>query len=490
VRRASSFRFDAAAQDFSSGGAGRHCVIWGDGDFTSRRFHSKEEANTFFMEKQHSELVAFQYEGSHEVHRYVSKRMKLNDFGNMSKWCGKDSAQAADNNALERETSLLERPSGLIATSNDVTTLSSLESAKSSTMTSKVSLLENEVNALASRAASMLERIGIDGAANNPSRLLTKHNEGAKLKPRLDDLETFVETLHGQARFLETELFGGSSLGNFAKDSGHSFKSKLEVLSSQIDDLKSHLSGLENAPILGEVAKLQERSLQVSTNAARLFRSIIDGSIATSALPEDSKQPLKARLSSLTEYTEHLADDLLKFEHQVLGTNLSSPAIKASQSAGSIKDRAVSLTDLLHDLESRISILANAPIMADVGRMERAANSLSSRLIAVARKVGYDNNWDATQAPMHNKKVTHEADSASKGDLKGRISLLEALFGKVQSNIEALEEQLLGSGSTSEVIDVPLPAQSQLDTLRNKASFMQGLVENMKGRISVLEQQI
>merc|ERR1719238_1772305 len=281
--------------------------------------------------------------------------------------------------------------SSLATTSTGVS--SPLES-KASTLSGKVSMLENEVNSLASKASNLLKSIGVHDASKGVSMLQSGHHHGeshTKLKGRLADLEGLTASVQDKTNLLETEYFGTTtaekSMGARG-EGGHSFKVKIETLASQVDELKSRLSALESAPLLGEVAKLEEKSARLGTDAGRIFTSIGAEGVTASAMPNALHQPLKARLSSLEDYAEHVQRNAATLEYEILGNSWNLQTSGDAKKAGSIKDHAASLGDKLHNLESRISSLASAPIVGDVSKMEDAVASLSSRAAAVARNVG------------------------------------------------------------------------------------------------------
>merc|ERR1719238_2181198 len=128
------------------------------------------------------------------------------------------------------------------------------------------------------------------------------HHQDSKLKARLADLESLTASVQEKTNLLETEYFGTTTAEksvNARGEAAHSFKMKIETLASQVDELKSRLSALESAPLLGEVAKLEEKSTRLGSDAGRIFTSIGAEGVTASALPNALHQPLKVRLSSL-----------------------------------------------------------------------------------------------------------------------------------------------------------------------------------------------
>merc|ERR1719181_12208 len=307
--------------------------------------------------------------------------------------------------------------------------------------------------------------------------LQSGHHHGGssnKLKSRVADLEGLTASVHEKTNLLETEYFGTTTAEKSMSargEGGHSFKLKIETLASQVDELKSRLSALESAPLLGEVAKLEEKSARLGSDAGKIFTSNGVEGVSASATPTSLQQPLKARLSALEEFAEHVQRNAATLEYEILGNSWNLPASGDAQKAGSIKDHAASLGEKLHDLESRISSLASAPIVGDVSKMEDAVASLSSRAAAVARNVGA------------NASPGGVAPAPQGAALKVRMAALENSIGNVQSATAALEEELAGNVGT-------MPAQPQKDTLKSKAKFMELQVENMNARISALEQQV
>ena len=245
-------------------------------------------------------------------------------------------------------------------------------------------------------------------------------------------------------------------------------------MATQVDELKSRLSALESAPLLGEVAKFEENSARLGAEAGRIFTSTGVEGVTDSKIPNGLHQPVKARLSSLEEYAEHVQRNAATLEYEILGSSWNLPSTAGdSQRAGSIKDHAASLGDKLHDLESRLSSLTSAPIVGSVVKMEDAVASLSSRAASVSKNVG-----------LSGKTSLDGLALAPQGSaLKPRIAALEGYIGNMQSTTAALEEELAGNVGT-------MPAQSQKDTLKSKAKFMELRIENMNSRISALEQQV
>jgi outer membrane murein-binding lipoprotein Lpp len=181
---------------------------------------------------------------------------------------------------------------------------------KASTLSGKVEWLENEVNSLASTASGLLKSIGVmDITSQKPASAMEMGHSGhshGKLNSRVASLEESTRSVQEKTNLLETELFGTtteSTIGS-GKNEGHSFKRKIEALATQADELKSRLSAMQSTPLLGDVAKLVEKTENLGSNAARLFASIgIENITATKPL-SSSSDGMKARLSSLEGYAE------------------------------------------------------------------------------------------------------------------------------------------------------------------------------------------
>lgn len=497
-------------EDQATDGSGMNCVVWGDWSFEGKKFATKEEAAEHFKQLKHTELAAVQLHGSHEVKRFLSKRLAHVDWAKMKSWCnGQDSEPALEESArpkrkkaavhigrngavshkweesLDRENSLFEASSRerrakynpVIASLASVSTgeATSLDT-KASTLSGKVEWLESEVNSLASTASGLLKSIGVrDVRGASVLQVERSGHSHGKLKSRLASLEESTRSVQEKTNLLETELFGTTTEGTMGsgKNTGHSFKMKIEVLAAQVDELKSRLSAVKSTPLLGEVAKLEEKTERIGSNAARIFTSIGIESITATGKPPSSNDGVKARLSSLEGYAEAVQRNAATLEYEILGSSWNLPSSGGSQKTGSIKDHAISLGDMLHDLEGRISALANAPIVGDVGKMEGAATALSSRAAAISKNVGLSS------------KASQEGSLLASQDspLKARISLLEKYVVNMQSTTAALEEELAGSVGTA-------PGQSQKDTLKSKVKFLELQVENINARISALEQQV
>lgn len=500
------------SQEDQAESSGTHCVVWGDWSFEGKNFRSKEDADTYFKKMKRTELAAIQFHGSRKVNKFMSKRLTHVDWAKMATWCEEHhkyeslveeaSPQMAEVHARQSgaatpafsedvsdgESSLFEASSAerrmprrsrlsyhpviasLAATSAGEST------AKATTLSGKVALLENEVTSLASKASGLLKSIGVDGS-NGASALEldpSVHSHG-KLKSRLAALEEHTAGVQEKTNLLETEFYGTTTAEkavNSRKQVARSFKMQIEALAAQVDELKSRLSALESTPLLGEVAKLEDTTAHLGSKAAQIFTSIGAESVTTPKKPSIGNQALKARLSSLEGYAEDVQRNAAALEYEILGNSWTPPASSSSRKASCIKDEAASLGDQLHDLESRLSALASAPIVTDVDKMEDAVTSLASRAASLSKNVGISG-----KAPQS----LHLAPQGS--PVKARIVSLEGYVGNMQTMTADLEEELAGNVGAA-------PAQSQKDTLKSKARFLELQIENMNSRISALEQQV
>ena len=456
-----------------------------------------------------TELAAIQFHGSRTVDKFMSKRLTHVDWAKMKTWCEKHRtyeslveeaptqtaevhvrynrvASPALEDASDRESSLFEASSAeahmsrrssyhpviasLAATSAGEAT------SKATTLSGKVALLEKEVSSLASTASGLLKSIGAD-ASNGASALElnpSAHGQG-KLKSRLAALVEHTAGVQEKTDLLETEYFGATTADKSSssrKQVAHSLKMQIESLAAQVDELKGRLSALESTPLLGQVAKLEDSTARLGSKAANIFTSMGVESVTAPTEPSFGKQPLKVRLSSLEGYAEVVQRNAAALEYEILGNSWTSPVSGGSQKAGCIKDHAASLGDQLHDLESSLSALASAPIVADVDKMEEAVTSLASRAASLSKNVGISG------------KAPQSLSLAKQGSpLKARLTSLEGYIGNMQTMTADLEEELAGSVGTA-------PAQSQKDTLKSKAKFFELQIENMNSRISSLEQQV
>jgi hypothetical protein len=195
-------------------------------------------------------------------------------------------------------------------------------------------------------------------------------------------------------------------------------------------------------------------------------------SVTAPPVPTVGSKALKARLRSWDEYVADVQRNAAKLEYEILGTSWNLPSSSDSEKAGSIKDHAASLGERLHDLDSRLSALAAAPIAGDVEKMENAMSSLVSRTASLSNNVGLSNS-----APTDLKLAPQGAA------LKERIMSLDGCIQNMESVTAGLEEELAGSAGA-------VPAQSQKDTLKSKATFLELQVDNLNSRISSLEQQV
>jgi hypothetical protein len=511
-KRSKRFLADEISDGHAASASGTHCVAYGDWNFEGKMFRTAEEAEEFFNEKKRSELAAVQLHGRHEVHRYVSKRLNRVDWLKMKGWCGehhsdsvnvspsplrnKAAAHVGRNGAITRTLKREDHEDALFQSSSTTwrrskynpvisslvtppTSVAANLDTKASTLSSKVALLENEVDSLAAKASGLFQSIGVAETTTKSSSLFqsdhhSHHHTESKLKARLTELEESTFRVQEKANLLEAELFGTSTADKSTRgESEHSFKRRIETLGGQVDELKTRFSAMESTPLLSDAAMLEANSARLGSEAARIFTSIGIETVNASAMPAVVHQPLKARLSSLEAYAENMQRNAATLEYEILGNSWNLPAASDSQRAGSIKDHATSLGDKLHDVESRISSLASAPIVADVGKMEDAVTSLSSRAVAVSKNVGI------------NDKTSQDglALAPQSSPLKRRMAALGGYIGTTQNTIAALEEELAGNVGT-------MPSQSQKDTFKSKATFMHLLVENQNARISALEQLV
>lgn len=337
-------------------------------------------------------------------------------------------------------------------------------------MTSKINMLESEVTELSKKASGLLA--GIGASSQGHSLIEAGHHTDSKLLSRVANLESSIGHVQDQVNLLEGELFGSVTAPSARGESGHSLKLKIEKSATQVDELRSRLSALESTPLLGEAAKLEEQAGRLGADAARMFASIGIEGIAAPAIPRD--MPLKNRLGSLEEYTQHLLQGAATVENEIVGNSWNRPASDSFQkSAGnSIKDHAASLGQKLHDLDGRVASVAGSNFISDVTKMEEVVSSLSSRVTAMTNKVGL------------NGKAPGRLPLAPQGTpLKQRLIALEGCINTIQGSTAALEDELAGSAGT-------MPAHAQQDTLRGKAKLMEMQLENINGRISTLEQQV
>jgi ubiquinone biosynthesis protein UbiJ len=352
---------------------------------------------------------------------------------------------------------------------------------KASTLSGKVAVLEGEATSLADTASALLKSIGVDDTTSNGAASLLQlgpdAHHGSKLKTRLAALEQYTAGVLDKTNSLEVNFFGAATAEK--ADSSHkqversSFKAQIETVAAQIDELKSRLSTLESSPLLGDVAKLEDTTDRLGAEATQIFTSIGVESVMAPAKPNIAGEALKDRLSSLEGYTGDLQRNAASLEYEVVGNSWSKPpsVSSRSQSASCIKDHAASLGDQLTDLKNRLSALTSSPIVADVGKMEDAVTSLSSRAASLSKNVGIDS-------------LTQDLSLAPQGaPLKSRVVSLEGYIGNMQTTTAALEDQLAGKVSAA-------PALSQKDTLKSKTKFLELQIENMNSRITSLEQQV
>jgi chromosome segregation ATPase len=308
---------------------------------------------------------------------------------------------------------------------------------------------------------------------------LSKHQgDHSKLLSRLDGMQEFAATLQSKTALVETELFGMATTSSSAdmKQAKHSFKQKIEGLAGQIDELKSRVSAIENAPLLGEAAKLEAGCKDVGSKVGRMFALFgIDGLANPAAtVPSGGNMaPMKVRLTTYSGYADNVLRDLAKLEREVLGNSYNSPD-RSQRSSASIKDSAAMLAEKLNDIQQRVTTVANAPISNDMLRTEAAASSLSSRALALAKRVGLDG------------KISQQGEvSPQQGStLKVRAAALEAVLDKVQTSTAVLEDELAGNAGQ-------LPAQMQQDgTLKSRVQLLQQRSENLNSRLSTMEQQV
>jgi hypothetical protein len=350
---------------------------------------------------------------------------------------------------------------------------------KASTLSGKVALLEGEATSLAAKASALLKSIGADDTTSNGASSLLElepeSHHGVKLKSRLAALEEYTAAVMDKTNLLEVELFGASTAekaGSSHKQGAHSsFKMQIKKVAARIDELKSRLSTMESTPLLGEVAKLEDTTACLGAEAAQIFTSIGVESVKAPEKPNIAHEALKDRLGSLEGYAEDLQRNAASLEYEIVGSKPTAVS-SSSRSASCIKDHAVSLGDQLTDLKNRLSVLTSSTIVTDVGRMEDAVTSLSSRAASLSKNVGISDSLtqDSSLAPQD-------------APLKSRIASLEAYIGNMQTTTAALEEQLAGNVGKH-------PAPSQKDTLKSKAKFLELQIENMNSRISSLEQQV
>jgi len=347
-----------------------------------------------------------------------------------------------------------------------------------STLSGKVSLLEQEVEQLNSKALELFNSVGVNSNNFGPASGL-EHGPGGKqvgkLKIRLVALEEFTASVQAKTNALETEFFGSTTAdkpANVRKDSGSSFKGKIEAVSMKIEELKGKISALDSSPLLGEVAKLEQKAASLGNKAKSIFSviGVESGTAPTAKLAESSV--LKERLNSLEQYADEMQRNAASLEYDILGNSWNLPASGDSLKGGCIKDHAGSLGNKLTDLESRLSTLASAPIVTDVSKMEGALTSLAQRASALSKNVG-----------INGKLSENEFTAPKTATLRARITSLESELEKMQSATASLEDELAGSVGT-------MPAHSQKDTLKSKANILELQVENLNGRISALEQQV
>jgi hypothetical protein len=347
-----------------------------------------------------------------------------------------------------------------------------------STLSGKVSLLEQEAVELNSKALDVFKSIGVNGANVGTSfSQAGPAGEPAhkKLKSRLIALEELTIGVQMKTDALETEFFGTTTadkLSNERKDIDGSFKSKIEAVTMKVEELKGKISALESSPLLGEIAKLEQKAADLGQKSSNIF-AVIGVESAMAAASPAANGVLKERLSALEKYADDVQRSAAALEYEILGNSWNLPAVGGeSQRGACIKDHAGSLGNKLNDLESRISALATAPIIGDVSKMEEALTSLATRSTTLSKNVGIGEKISETDFNIP-KTAT----------LTARVAFLESGVEKMQSTTSSLEAELAGNVGT-------MPAHSQKDTLKGKAKSLELQVENLNSRISSLEQQV
>jgi len=365
--------------------------------------------------------------------------------------------------------------------------MTTLLDAKSATLTSKVEVVEKELGLLSSKASTLLKTIGVAEKKASPASLfevdaaaggLANHKSHGKLKMRLAALEEFASSAQEKVSLLETEFFGSTTSDKSTKrEGGHSFKSKLEILAAQADELRGRLSALTSSRVLGDVSSLEENMAAVGPKVADLFRSIgVDGANVAEKAVVFAKQSggnLRERLSTLELYTDEMQHGAASLEYELLANSWSAPTAN-SQKANCIKDQATSLGSKLTDLQRRLATLEAAPAVRDVDKLERAIAVLFTRAATLSKNVGV-----ATKLP----EDAGVAVAAKGSALISRIAALKDHVGKMQDTTAALEDQLAGKIGS-------MPAQSQKDNMKGNIRFLELQTENIEARMSALEHEV
>merc|ERR1719379_2522365 len=123
---------------------------------------------------------------------------------------------------------------------------------------------------------------------------------------------------------------------------------------------------MENTPLLDEVAKLEDDSRRLGSDAARVFRSF---GVESLSAPERAKssQGLKDRLGSLTYYVDEMQRTAASLENELLGqSSRETPAVSSRKHQG-LKEQTTAIGDKLTALERSVNAVANAPIVSDIG---------------------------------------------------------------------------------------------------------------------------
>lgn len=347
-----------------------------------------------------------------------------------------------------------------------------------STLSGKVSLLEQEAVELNSKALDVFKSIGVNGAnvgTSFPQPGPAGEPAHKKLKSRLVALEELTGGVQMKTDALETEFFGTTTADKLSierKDIAGSFKSKIEAVTVKVQELKGKISALESSPLLGEIAKLEQKAADVGKKSSSIF-AVIGVESAMAVASPGANGVLKERLSALEKYADDVQRSAAALEYEILGNSWNIPVVGGqSQRGACIKDHAGSLGNKLNDLESRISALATAPIVGDVSKMEEALTSLATRSTTLSKNVGISDK--ISEADFNIPKTA---------TLTARVAFLQSGVEKMQSTTSSLESELAGNVGT-------MPAHSQKDTLKGKAKYLELQVENLNSRISALEQQV
>jgi hypothetical protein len=405
----------------------RHCVVWHDVTLQGQKFHTKSEADEIFEQKKQSELAAFQSDGSREVRRYLSKRMKNVDFAKMKAWCD---GHRSDASYVQR---------GRLPT------------------TSERSKQRSEMHVATNGALARSRKNQKVAVAPEPD-----HKPFLSGGPTTPQMVESSEPSFSHASDLPS-LFQGSSPYSF------------DMYSAGSAVASSVASSLGKASTLTDQVSLLEGEVKsVVTKVSSLLKQIGSNQLTATELSKhqsDSHGKLKLRLADLEEFTATLRGKTSMLESELFGTT-SSADTSMKQAGHSFKEKIEAVAGQVDEVKSRVSAIEGNSLLGEAAKLEEGCRTVGAKVGHLFAAFGIDG--------LANPAATVPS-GGNMAPMKARLITYSGYADNVMRDLAKLEYEVLGNS-----YNIPDRSQKSSASIKESAAMLAEKLNDIQGRATTV----